>query len=179
MPPFSRSWLLLAFALVACGTAPVADPAGAPVSPATGRGSAPAFTVLVGSTTLTGRVVGPAPADRPVTIAVVFAAWCDHCRHELGILAGLLQTEPRFRVIGVNAFEDFDDRSDTDRLRAYLAEEVPWLEVVLADEPLLRALGSPRQVPSVYVFDAGGRMVRLAGRPEREDVVAAVRAAGG
>lgn len=134
------------------GTAPAR--AGAP-SPAT----APALGPVLAARDLDGRVVGPLGVDQEAAVVVVFASWCGPCRHELAVLGELRQELPRARIIGVNAYEEFADRSDEERLRGFLAENAPWLQVVRADGALMDALGRPRKIPSVYVFDRRGGLV--------------------
>jgi thiol-disulfide isomerase/thioredoxin len=175
--------LVGALALASCGPAPGYAPAVAPAPPAPRAAAHPSYALLAGARTFAGRSVEFASADRPVTVAVLFASWCDECRAELAILADLVVREPRLRVVGINAFEEYQERSSQDRLHRFLSNEVPWLDAILADDALLRALGSPTSVPMVYVFDAAGSLVAVFGGgahpvPERDEIVAAARAAG-
>lgn len=131
------------------------------------------------ATDLDGAVVGPAPADKQVTAVVVFASWCGVCRHELAILGELLTEEPRLRVIGVNAYEEYADFSDEQRLRAFVAETAPWLQVVRADAALFAALGRPTKIPSMFLFDRDGAVVETYLRvrrrpPDKAELAAAI-----
>jgi thiol-disulfide isomerase/thioredoxin len=126
------------------------------------------FQAVLASLDLDGQPVGQAP-DKQVTALVVFASWCGACRAELAILGELRDEEPRLRVIGINylAHEEYADRSDDAALRAFLADNAPWLQVVRADDALMNALGKPRKVPTLFLFDSRGRLVRAYLRARR------------
>lgn len=76
------------------------------------------------------------------------------------MLGELLGEEPSLRVIGVNAYEEFSERSDAERLRAFLAMNAPWLQVVPATDRLMHALGNPSKVPTLFLFDRQGKLAR-------------------
>jgi thiol-disulfide isomerase/thioredoxin len=129
-----------------------------------------------------GARVGPAAPEIRATAVIVFASWCGPCRHELAILGALRDAEPQLRIIGVNAFEDYAERSDDERLRAYVGAHAPWLQVVRADAALLRALGRPSKVPTLFVFDRDGALVRAFLRarrtpPDQAELAAVIRRA--
>lgn len=169
------SRLLIAICLVGCAPLPPA-----PSPPAAQRG-APAWQMLAGSRDLDGRVVGAAPGR--ATIAVVFASWCGHCRHQIAQLAEVIDGRDDVRVLGINFLhhEEYDDRGDSQAVRDYVAAEAPWLQVVPAGERLWRELGSPSKVPTLYVFDDAGALRRVWDRragelPSYSDLVAALDA---
>jgi hypothetical protein len=150
------SRLLLAICLAGC--TPVYAPP--PPEPAVQRG-APSWQMLAAARDLDGRVVGEAPGR--ATIAVVFASWCGHCRHQIHQLAEVIEGRDDVRVLGINFLhhEEYDDRGDSEAVRDYVAAEAPWLQVVPAGEDLWRALGSPSKVPTLYVFDDAGELRRV------------------
>ncbi len=121
---------------------------------------------------MAGNPVATSPAkpagDKRATAIVVFASWCQPCRKELAILGELRQKEPGLRVIGVNYYEEFDQLSDEERLRSFLRESAPWLQVVRADEALFAALGRPSKIPTVYLFDGQGKLVEAYLRSQRD-----------
>jgi thiol-disulfide isomerase/thioredoxin len=140
------------------------------------------FEAVLASVDLDGQRVGQVP-DKEVTALVVFASWCGPCRAELAVLGELSQDEPRLRVIGINylAYEEYADRSDDRTLRAFLAENAPWLQVVRAGDELMDALGRPQKVPSLFLFDRSGRLMRAYLRarrrpPTKEELGAGIRA---
>jgi thiol-disulfide isomerase/thioredoxin len=156
--------------------APQAAPAPAPAP----RG-APSWQLLARARDLDGRVVGEAPGR--ATIAIVFASWCGHCRHQIAQLAEVIDGRDDVRVVGINFLhhEEYDDRGDSQAVRAYLAGEAPWLQVVPAGEDLWRALGSPSKVPTLYVFDDAGELRQVFDRrtgelPTYSDLIAALNA---
>ena len=54
----------------------------------------------------------------------------------------------------------FVRRGDAAAVRAFVAEQAPWLRVVPADEAVWKSLGAPPKVPTVLVFDRAGALVR-------------------
>lgn len=121
---------------------------------------------VMASTKLDGRPVADGP-DARATVVVVFASWCGACRRELATLAELEAATTGLRVIGVNAYEDWGDRSDAQRLRAFLTREAPWLEVVRGDADVLRVFGGVPKIPSMFVYDREGRAVAEFRRDKR------------
>ena len=101
------------------------------------------------------------------TAVVMFASWCQPCRKELAMLGELRRDRPGLRVIGVNYYEEFEDRSDEERLRGFLAGSAPWLQVVRADKALFTALGRPSKIPTVFLFDGEGGLMERYLRAER------------
>ncbi|HUH05097.1 MAG TPA: TlpA disulfide reductase family protein [Kofleriaceae bacterium] len=148
------AWLLVA-TLIAC-TRP------APVSPGEGD---EAYRSVVSRRGLDGKPVGHDQAAS-ATVVIVFASWCQACRKELAMLSELVTEHPRVRVIGVNAFEDFEDLSNAAALEEFLGTNHPWLTVVRGDDQLLRSLGGVSKIPTLFVFDAHGAAVKVY-RPER------------
>ncbi len=125
----------------------------------------PGYRSVLAHTDIHGKAIAAAPAS--ATIVVVFASWCGPCRHELGMLRQLASEKPGLRVIGVNAYEDWDDISNQTKLEKFLGTEHPWLTVVRADDAILSALGGVPKVPSLFLFDSAGAQVRAFRRAER------------
>jgi thiol-disulfide isomerase/thioredoxin len=108
-------------------------------------------------TALDGAPIGAA-ADGHSTIVVVFASWCPHCRHELELLEAIREERPTLRIIGLNAYETFSELSDEQQLRGWLAAHAPWLRVAVGDH-LLPAMGGVPKIPTLFLYDARGRLV--------------------
>jgi len=124
------------------------------------------YRAVVAAPDLAGHPVGRDPAV-DATVVVVFASWCHPCRKELAMLEQLAASEPRLRVVGVNAYEEWDDRSDQQRLRHFLADRHPWLRVVHGDGHMLAAFGGVPKVPSLFVYDRDGHLLAAYQRARR------------
>lgn len=171
----------LAAAIVATTACAAGTPAAAPVR-AAARSSYAGYAWLTGATDIDGRRIGPAPAGVHATVVVVFASWCEYCQRELALVGNLFSADPRVRVIGLNAYEDWHRVSDAERMRAYLARHAPWLRVVRATRGTLRLFGGVPNIPTAFVFDRHGRMVAAFRRnrrplPDAGELRAAVAAA--
>lgn len=152
-----RLAVALALVLAACGGS--SSPPSSPRPAAAG----PTLVSIEAATDLDGRAVGAPDDATAATVAVVFASWCEHCRDEMPVLAALREARPDVRILGVNyrAHEEYDGRGDAAAVRAFVAERAPWLRVVPADERMWASLGRPPKIPTVYVFDRHGALVRL------------------
>lgn len=89
-------------------------------------------------------------------MVVFFASWCGACRAHLADLQHVHRELPSLRIILVNAFADFAERSDDGALRAYLAEAAMSWPVVRGSAELRAAFGNPEKIPAMYVFAADG-----------------------
>jgi thiol-disulfide isomerase/thioredoxin len=153
--------------IVVAGAAAVAGclVAPAPTTPPTTRGALAArpdaLALLEASPTLDGPPVGSAPGT--ATVVVLFASWCGHCRDQLAAIDAIRAAHPALRVIGVNyrVHEEYDGRGDSARVRAYVATHAPWLIVVPVEDAVWAALGRPPKVPTLYVYDRAGALVRV------------------
>lgn len=154
----SRVFLLLTFAI---GCVPPAEP---PVKPA------PTTTTelarIEASPDLDGAPVG---RTRGATLAVVFASWCTNCHKELAEIDAVRATNPTLRVLGLNyrGHEEYDHRGNAQAVRRYVAEHASWLRVVPIDNAMFELLGRPPLIPTIYVFDASGRLVATYSRKQR------------
>ena len=137
--------IVLALAITGCAAAPVR--------------SETTLGLLEARPDLDGARLGSSAA--PATIAFVFASWCSHCHTHLAELDAVRRAHPRTRIVGVSyrGHEEYDGRGNPAALRAYVAARAPWLRVVPADEALFAALGRPRFVPTLYIFDGQGALV--------------------
>jgi thiol-disulfide isomerase/thioredoxin len=131
-----------------------------PASPPYASGAARVFARVRAGVDLDGAPVAAHLVAGKPAIFVVFASWCVHCRHELGILADLRATDPEVQIVGLNAYEDWEDASNEATLRAYLEMNAPWLTVVRSDDAMLNELGGVPKIPSLFVFDGEGQLAR-------------------
>jgi thiol-disulfide isomerase/thioredoxin len=162
---------MLLLALAGCGGAARSEPRGAdlrePHATTYDAGAARVFARVHAGVDLDGAPVAERFVAGEPTIFVVFASWCVHCRHELAILAELRAADPHVHIVGLNAYEDWEDASNEASLRAYVAANAPWLPVVRSDDAMLRDLGGVPKIPSLFVFDGAGRLAQGWKRNER------------
>lgn len=168
-------WLVL-FAILGCSSPPTArEPVVvAPTSP---------VARVDASVDLDGKAIGASAA--PATILIVMASWCSHCHAVLAVLAEVREAHPTTRILGINYkdHEEYDGRGNPQALRAYVAKTAPWLRVVPADDALFEVLGRPPKIPTVFVYDATGRLVARFDRrdrapPEATELAALLRGLG-
>jgi len=140
------------------------------------------YAVVEAARDLEGSTVGVLAASQDVTLAVFFATWCGHCRHELEVLKEMLDTDSRLRIVGINAYEEWGSMSDEKRLHSYLASHAPWLRVIRADESLMASFGRVKKIPTIFVFDKDGKLVisfrrEVSGIPSKDALVRAIEKA--
>lgn len=121
------------------------------------------------------------PAPGQVTVAILFASWCGHCHATLADLARLRATTD-IAVLGLSwsPFEGYDGMGDAERLAAFTITTAPWMPVHELDASTYAALGRPTKVPSMFVYDAQGHLVRVFDRahegvPTRDELTAAIK----
>ena len=137
---------LVAFA-VACGSGSTRTAPQAPAAP-------DALAALESQRTIDGEALPPRAAQP--TVVVFFASWCGACRAHLGDLKEVHRELPSLRIILVNAFEDFAERSGDEALRAYLTDAALAWPVVRGSAALRASFGDPAKIPAMYVFGADG-----------------------
>ncbi|MBA3398233.1 MAG: TlpA family protein disulfide reductase [Deltaproteobacteria bacterium] len=154
-----RGLAVVAFAILGCSSPPVArEPVVvAPTSP---------LARVDASVDLDGRPIGTSAAP---TILIVMASWCSHCHVQLAVLAEVREAYPATRILGINykEHEEYDGRGNPQALRAYVAKTASWLRVIPADDALFEVLGRPPKIPTVFVYDASGRLVARFDRRDR------------
>ncbi len=138
------------------------------------------YAALLHKATIDG---GELSRDARPTAVVVFASWCGPCRHELATLGKIREQYPTLRIIGVNAYEDYGNRSDESRLQTFVEANAPWLtQIVHADAALLRSFGSVPKSPTLFIYDETGGVVAEFRRnkrppPSHDELEAAIRSA--
>ena len=148
-------WLTCLVVLSGCATSAPPRPT-APVQ--TG-----VLAQLEASPDLDGAIVGR--GDAP-TLVVMFASWCEHCKAELVELDALRSHHVRMLGVNYRGHEDYAGRGGSAAVRAF-AQRTPWLRVVPIDDAMFAALGSPPQIPTIFVFDRNGARVATYSRKER------------
>jgi thiol-disulfide isomerase/thioredoxin len=157
-----RAFAVLALVACASQTPPPAAPAPIPT----------ALAQLEAARDLAGTPVGH--ADAP-TVAIVFASWCEHCKAELAELDAVRARHPNVRLLGVNyrGHEEYGARGGSAAVTAFAARYA-WLRVVPIGDDVWAALGSPPAIPTLYVYDSRGALVRIFDRrahtPDRTEL---------
>lgn len=126
-----------------------------------------AYDLILAKTAIDGRAIAQHVVGAEVTAALVFASWCHPCRRELAIMQTLQREQPRLRVVAINYYESWGQRSDDERLRAYLQKNAPELTVVRGDAALVESLGGVPKIPSLFLFDRRGQLIATFRRNER------------
>ncbi len=128
----------------------------------------PAWVMVYDATDVNGDEVSPVIEAHAVTAVIVFASWCEECQHEIGVLAALVEADPRVGVIALNAMEEQGGKGDDGRMRAYVKDHAAWLRVVKADDAVLAAMGGVTEIPSLFLFDADGKRIATYQHTERK-----------
>ena len=165
-----RAFAVLALVACASQTPPPAAPAPVPA----------ALAQLEASRDLAGAPVGHAAAP---TLAIVFASWCEHCKAELAELDAVRARHPNVRLLGVSyrGHEEYAARGSSAAVTAF-ASRYPWLRIVPIDDAVFAALGAPPVIPTIYVYDSRGALVRVFDRrvhtPDRAELDALLSSLG-
>lgn len=178
--------VVLTVATAAAGAACGPGAGAAPRGPATPAERVPhaAWERVRGLKSVDGLALDQMIVPGRASVFIVFATWCEYCREELAMLGELRARYPDVQIIGLNAYETWGERSDAERMHAYLAEHAPWLTVAEADDALLADLGGVPKIPSLFVFDGRGALVQafrrheIAHPPTEDELVRALSAAG-
>lgn len=98
-----------------------------------------------------------------VVVVTFFASWCPPCREEFPHLNRVQQAfrDAGLRVIAVNVFETFDGLSTPAKLARFLDEMAPDFPVLRGDPVIRRAFFDLDRIPSLFVFDRGGRLATM------------------
>ena len=148
--------------LAGCGHTSGSEPPAASISQ-----EPSSLNLLLSSEDIEGEVLSASADPSDATIVVFFASWCGPCRHELGLLGQLRESESNLNIIGVNAYEEWGRRSDSERLASFLEMNAPWLRVVRSSPELMKSFGGVPKIPTLFVFDRYANLVEVFRREHR------------
>ena len=113
---------------------------------------APAFEV----TTLDGRTISLASLKGKVVIVDFWATWCPPCRQEIPHFVELYKTyAPRLEILGIAT-----DDEGKEVVAPFVEKHAVSYPVALDDGTLAEAFGGIRALPTTFVIDPQGRIVK-------------------
>jgi len=98
---------------------------------------------------------------RPVLVSF-FASWCPPCNAEFEHmkLLHLAHAADGLEIVAINLFEDFGGfQDDGKRLNRFLGRHTPVFPIVKGTPDTAKLFGDVKRLPTVFVFDRGGRAV--------------------
>ncbi|MBI3762347.1 MAG: TlpA family protein disulfide reductase [Chloroflexi bacterium] len=123
-----------------------------------------------------GVAIPPAELEGRVVVVTFFASWCEPCRDQMADLSQLRQSfaAEDVTILGVNAFEEYkvphthadgtihyhDPSSSPRDLPKFLAGVGPGIFVLPVTPEINDAFAGVTRIPSTFVFDRDGRLVR-------------------
>jgi len=102
-----------------------------------------------------------------------WATWCVPCIQEIPELAAFRKVHPEVAVIGVAI--DAEDAGKVKRFAAKVGHDYP---LVIGDDRVEKALGSPKALPTTRIYDPAGKLVYdKSGRVDRKFLESATQRA--
>ncbi len=86
----------------------------------------------------------------------LWATWCPPCLEEIPDLIALQETHKNLAVIGVAV--DFESRK---KVTDFVDDNLMSYPIVLGDEKVIQQFGSAQVLPSTYLYNPQGRLVKL------------------
>ena len=113
------------------------------------------------ATLIQGPPLTPESLNRGPVVVTFFASWCPPCRVEFDVLASVRAShnDGSLRMVAINVHEDFGEDPGGARLRRFLLRADPSISVVRGTPEIRQAFGGIDRIPTLYVFDRGGKPV--------------------
>ena len=106
-------------------------------------------------TDLRGKPIAPADVKGRAVVVEFWATWCPPCRSTLEWLDGLQRTYGDRLAVLALAVESPDEQ-----IKA-TAAALPGLRIAVADAQAARSFGDVMAVPTLFVFEPGGKTARI------------------
>jgi cytochrome c biogenesis protein CcmG/thiol:disulfide interchange protein DsbE len=123
-----------------------------------------------------------------VTVVTFFASWCPPCRNEFVHLNKVRAEHggDGLAIVAVNLFENWGGKENPARMARFIGLTKPQFALVRGNEEMRVTFGNIERIPSLIVFDAGGREVwrfvhergSIKTHATARDIKAALKAAG-
>ena len=116
-------------------------------------GGAPDFTLP----SVDGSMVSMSDYNGKVILVDFWATWCPPCQEMIPILSKLHKrySDKGLVILGVSL-----DRDGLEMLGAYVHEKMIPYKVVMGDNRISNAFGGVSSIPTMYIVDRDGRLVR-------------------
>lgn len=150
-----RFFLLFALVLVtSCGQKPSTEgnPSSSLLSPKD-LGPAPSFSLL----TPDGVLFSSSEFQGKATLIDFWATWCPPCQEEV---PGFVELYNRYRDKGLVVVGISVDEGGVEQVKAFMEKYSVNYPIVMADDEVLRAFGGIRGLPTTFLVNAQGRIVK-------------------
>jgi len=116
-------------------------------------GGAPDFTLPA----VDGSMVSMADYSGKVILVDFWATWCPPCKEMIPVLSKLHKrySDRGLVILGISL-----DRDGLEALGAYVHENMIPYKIVMADNKITKAFGGVSTIPTLYIVDRDGRLVR-------------------
>lgn len=92
-----------------------------------------------------------------IVILDFWATWCQPCRAEI---SGFIDLQKKYQAEGLVVVGISVDQADSGTVKSFVQKEGINYPVVLADSKVVTAYGGIEAVPTTFIIDRGGRVVK-------------------
>jgi len=122
---------------------------------------------------LDGKTVRLSDFKGKVVILDFWATWCPPCRAEI---PGLIELQKKYQAQGLAIVGVSVDQASSDTVKSFVQEMGMNYPVVLADTKVVTAYGGIAGLPTTFVIDRTGRIVKQhLGFTEKEEIEAEIK----
>jgi len=108
-------------------------------------------------TDLAGKTVRSSDFKGKVVILDFWATWCPPCRAEI---PGFIELQKKYQAQGLAVVGVSVDQAGVDSIRSFVQKQGINYPVVLADEKIETAYGGIEGLPTTFIIDRAGRIVK-------------------